>query len=102
MTIQPIETNVYISPTYSEHRDYDIIEGQLCSTCRLVWIGGFTPAELGLEDDDDSLSASAQAFVESAAVITVQAEPVSSSYRECTICDTVIIECFPATVEIAA
>lgn len=68
----------------------DEIHGYICDDCRLIWVGGFDPKDMGLDQDIDALSDSARAFAESAKHIRC-ADQESSRFFTCLICDVVSI-----------
>lgn len=72
----------------SDLEGLDEKHGYLCPDCRLIWVGGFDPQELGLDPDSDTLSDSARAFAESVRFFSC-AETESSRYYDCMICDVV-------------
>lgn len=64
----------------------DEIHGHACDDCRLVWIGGFDAAEMGLPSDSATLGDSARGFAESAKHLACT-EETSAGYFDCIFCN---------------
>lgn len=96
----PTEFVAYMN-RHSFEESYDTLTGYLCESCKLIWVGGYTPEELGEDNVGDSLSDSAEAFLEQVTSITVNAERDSGhGYCDCLICDEVIIDGYKAKLEV--
>lgn len=86
-------TSSWMGPTYDPHETLDHIDGHVCPGCRLIWVGGYRPEELDEPTVGESISPSAEAFVESLKMLSVTDEPDHGhGYADCLVCDETIID----------
>lgn len=94
----PELVDAWINPLHISETNLDAITGFVCPSCRLIWVGGYTPEELGEDNIGDSTSDSAEAFIQSISALFVSKEPDHGhGYCDCLVCDTVLVDGHNAT-----